>query len=106
MFIERINTGYTLKGAVLASTIALAACQPSTPEYFRTVGVTGPAGDACGASAYAYLIGQPETLLAGTNFLPAPRIIHPGEAVTMDHVPSRMNIRIDVSGRIADVYCG
>ena len=84
--------------------VALAACQMG--------GEPGPAplpGDdpnACGANALGHLVGQPESVLAAMTF-PAPtRIIHPGEAVTMDFSASRLNILIDASGRISQVSCG
>ena len=34
------------------------------------------------------------------------RVIEPGAAVTMDHVPGRLNIEIGVDGRIKAIRCG
>lgn len=65
----------------------------------------GEAGD-CGAAALQHLVGQHESVLAAMTF-PAPtRIIHPGQAVTMDYLPSRLNIEIGQDGRIIRVRCG
>ena len=65
-----------------------------------------PPEDACGARALASLVGRPESVLAVMTF-PAPtRIIHPGEAVTMDYSAERLNILIDDKGLIDRVNCG
>ena len=34
------------------------------------------------------------------------RVIEPGAAVTMDHVPNRLNVEIGADGRIKSVRCG
>lgn len=67
-----------------------------------------PATEAsnCGAADLQSLIGQPETVLARMRFGTVVRVIHPGEMVTEDYSPSRLNIQIDASGRIAALSCG
>lgn len=63
----------------------------------------GPA--ACPAPGYQSLIGKP---LAAVT-LPADldlRIIQPGDAVTRDFRPERLNVVVDAKGVIARVYCG
>ncbi|MBB5516792.1 hypothetical protein FHS89_002834 [Rubricella aquisinus] len=60
---------------------------------------------ACGAADYAGLIGSniaAVTLPATLNT----RIIGPGMAVTMDYVPTRLNIETDGNGVIIRLYCG
>ncbi len=82
----------------------LAACQtaPGTPV------ANGPAqmgGDACGASGYAGLVGQS----LGATSLPADlnmRLINPGEMVTADFAPDRLNITVNRAGQIEAVSCG
>jgi hypothetical protein len=62
-------------------------------------------GDACGAERYRSLIGTnvaAVTLPAELDF----RVIGPGEAVTMDFVETRLNLRTDADGTILEVYCG
>lgn len=68
-----------------------------------------PGADPCHAGALDYLIGQPvpdsETLAA----LEGPRrvrVIGPGDAVTMDHVPGRLNIETDEDGIVLRLRCG
>jgi len=63
-------------------------------------------GASCGAADLQSLIGQPESVLATMRFGTVVRVIHPGDMVTEDYSPSRLNIRIDASGRIAALGCG
>lgn len=65
-----------------------------------------PAGDACGAAALQDLVGQPASVLAAMTF-PAPtRVIRPGQAVTMDYNPARLNIEVNAAEIIFRVGCG
>ncbi len=51
-------------------------------------------------------MGQEVGVVAAMTF-PAPmRIIRPGEAVTMEFNPARLNFELDGANRIARVYCG
>lgn len=63
-------------------------------------------GARCGAADLESLVGQPETVLATMRFGTVVRVIHPGEAVTEDYSPARLNIEIDGAGRIAGLSCG
>ena len=79
----------------VAATLLLAAC---------AVAETGEDA-ACGADEYQSLLGSniaAVTLPAESNI----RTIGPDEAVTMDFLPSRLNIAYDDSGTITRVYCG
>lgn len=78
--------------------VALTACvQPEPPPQ--------PDTDSCNASSLQGLVGQPSTVLR-TMLLPAgTRVINPGDAVTMDFRPDRMNIEIGTDGRIAKIGC-
>ena len=61
--------------------------------------------NACGADGYQGLLGSniaAVTLPADLN----QRIIAPGTMVTMDYIPTRLNIRTDAEGVIVEVYCG
>jgi hypothetical protein len=80
----------------------LAACTPAptaAPDG-RQIG-----GDACGASQYADKIGQS---LGSARFPPNSemRLINPGEMVTQEYIPTRLNVEIDGPGRIVAVTCG
>ena len=94
-----------MKSLTLAAALVLAACSPA---IIGDPG-TGP-GDRpqslCGADAYQHLLGKPKRTLEGVP-LPTPvRVIGPDTAVTMDHVPERLNIRYDTIGIIREVSCG
>lgn len=67
--------------------------------------VKGIGGD-CGAADLQDLVGQPESVLQTMRFAGPVRVIHPGQAVTMDFSPARLNIIIDEQGKIAEVRCG
>lgn len=83
--------------AILA-TAALAGCvepQPDMPPM------------SCGAEGLQGLVGQRAEVLDSMTFeASAVRVIRPGQGVTMDYSPSRLNIEIDRSNRIARIHCG
>jgi hypothetical protein len=51
-------------------------------------------------------IGRPINMLNGMQFNHPARVIHPGEMVTMDYTPDRLNIIVDQNGIIRDMHCG
>ncbi len=73
------------------------------------VGTEEPVTDtntACGAAAMQGLVGQPESVIAAMTFAAPVRILHPGDAMTMDYNPTRLNIMIDARGRVEKIFCG
>lgn len=61
--------------------------------------------DACGAARHQHLVGQrlPDPFRAQGHV----RIFRTGEAVTMDHSPSRLNVELHPrSGRVVRIFCG
>ena len=62
--------------------------------------------DACGASSYTSYVGGDwsvlEDLYSSTDNW---RVIRPGQAVTTDYIPDRMNITLDGSDVITRIYC-
>ena len=81
--------------------LLLAACAPQPPVVEPEVVVS-----TCDPAGYDEFIGQNEEIFARSTF-PAPmRIIRPGQAVTMDFNPERLNFTLDDSGTIVQVYCG
>lgn len=84
-----------------AATLALAACEP----------VPAPApqlpepSDACGASGYQGLIGQPRAALNAMKFPIGTRLIGPDDAVTADYREDRLNIEFGRGGLIEKVSC-
>jgi len=79
-------------GLVLLS--ALAGCTTEEPA---------PVG--CTAADLQDLVGQSETVLATMKFAVPLRVIHPGDMVTMDFQPNRLNFHIDDSGKIEKIEC-
>ncbi len=82
----------------------------SAPEAGpKGAGPTNGGEDPCHAADFEHLIGQPvpdaETLAA----LEGParvRVIAPGDMVTMDHLPQRLNIETDGGGIVLRLRCG
>lgn len=84
---------------LLAGSLLLGACQAALP------GKPPAAGASCDAGAHAALIGRnlaAVTLPAGMDT----RIIRPGDLVTQDYKPGRLNLHLDADGVIEMVNCG
>lgn len=85
----------------------LAACQMGTTTTVNEA--TPPArtgGDACGANDVGFMAGM---RVADVQFDTAERpvrIVGPNSAVTLDHRPERLNVKIDASERITGFSCG
>ena len=84
--------------------LLLAACAAAPPRPAPSP----PAADqgTCGAAERQRLVGAPATALERELILGQVRVIRPGDAVTMDFSPQRINFEIDAMGRIARIYCG
>jgi hypothetical protein len=80
--------------------VLLAACTatpPSLPPMLE---------DTCGANDYASLIGQNATALEKVLILDQVRVIRPGDFVTQDFRPSRINFGIDGTNKVIEISCG
>lgn len=84
----------------LTATAVLAACEPMPVEPLPE-----PPSDACRASAYQGLVGQPVAVLSAMTFPIGTRQIGPNDAVTSDFRPERLNIEYGTTGRIEKVSC-
>lgn len=84
--------------------MVLVACG-TAPEPQRPV-VPPPQEDTCMAAPYARLIGLDQTTLERELILRQVRVIRPGDFVTQDFRPMRLNFEIDNDGRIARIFCG
>lgn len=93
--------------AAMLVAAGLSACQ-GMPATGPDAGppVPAPADDTCGAAPHAALVGQPETALLRQLIMGQVRVIRPGDAVTMDFRPERLNFDIGEDGRIRRIYCG
>ncbi|TNC64520.1 hypothetical protein FHG71_18500 [Rubellimicrobium roseum] len=65
-----------------------------------------PEQDTCGASELASFIGGDVGLIDAARFANPVRVIRPGDAVTMDFNPQRLNFDLDVLDEIIRVRCG
>ncbi|PUB15468.1 I78 family peptidase inhibitor [Yoonia sediminilitoris] len=62
--------------------------------------------DTCDAESYGYLVGQDATALETVLIMRMVRVIRPGDLVTQDYRPQRINFEIDRTNRIAGISCG
>ena len=69
-------------------------------------GIGDGAGDTCGLAEFQDLIGENESVVMATVFVNPTRIIHPGDSVTMDFNPERINFRVGPGGLIEQITCG
>ena len=61
--------------------------------------------DACGAEELQSFVGEPVTALSDSVVADA-RVIRPGDAVTMDYRPDRLNVYLDADDVIERIVCG
>ena len=88
-----------MKAALLA--LALIGCATIPPE---------PSGQ-CNAGRLSDLVGRPATAELGAEALRRSgalrlRWIRPGDVVTMDFSPQRLNVHLDAGGRVERFACG
>lgn len=92
---------------MLACTAGLAACAPM--ERPATPPASPAEGGACNADAAQPFVGKPaasaEQARAASGARAA-RLIRPGQAVTMDYRPDRLNVELDASDIIVRISCG
>lgn len=87
--------------------LAFAACDTlPEPVSVPILPIPPAAQDTCGAAENAGLVGQDATALERVLLMGQVRIIRPGQAVTQDFRPTRINFNIDASNRIASISCG
>ena len=97
-----------MKAYLLATMVSMtAACAAVPPdEAPREVG-----DGTCDASGLQDLVGREPTQALGAEALRRSgarslRWIRPGDAVTMDYRPDRLNVRLDARHRVAGFDCG
>ncbi|MEM8871978.1 MAG: I78 family peptidase inhibitor [Pseudomonadota bacterium] len=63
--------------------------------------------DSCDARSQQRLVGRELTDMAAVSAAaPKVRFIDPGDAVTQDVQPDRLNVQLDENRRVTRVYCG
>ncbi len=83
---------------LLPLTLLLAGC------FGRDIVVEPSEPVDCGAAALQSLVGQPLAMLPGTAT--HVRVLHPGDAATMDYSESRLNVTVDKADKITALTCG
>ena len=89
--------------------IVLGACAPAPVEEVPSdppadSGLETRAPDTCGVAKYADLLNQPREAAAS---VPEPkRVVGPGDIVTSDYIPNRVNIGVNEAGIIKELGCG
>lgn len=100
-------------GALIAAILAMTgACTPVPPA--ENSGEPGPIEEAegmCDSSRAQSLVGRPASSELGAEALRLTgarglRWIQPGQAVTMDFRPDRLNIELDSQNRVVKLRCG
>ena len=87
---------------MIAPVLALAACVTAEPPV-----QPGPELlDSCGASKLSYLVGTPLSTFDTSTHKGPVRVLAPDSIMTMDMLPSRLNIYHNKAGTIEKLTCG
>jgi len=86
--------------------LALAGCTQAEADSEKPI-LTGDATEeSCGLTEAEALVGQDKSAARTLTHQGPIRVIGPGQAITMDFSPSRLNIEHDDAGKITRVWCG
>ncbi|SLN33861.1 I78 family peptidase inhibitor [Roseisalinus antarcticus] len=92
--------------AALFCAALVAGCGGLSGDLANGPSVPVGADDTCGAAPHAALVGRDATALERVLIMRQVRVIRPGDAVTMDLRPERINFDIAETGIIARIRCG
>ena len=84
----------------------LAGCLRAGPKLGPVDEMLPDLPDSCGLAALSDLRGQPMERLADFRLIGPLRVLWPGQEITNDIVPTRLNAEVDVTGRIQRLICG
>ena len=92
---------------LLTATLPFAIACATVPPDVEDPGASGP----CDSSRLGDLVGRAPTQELGAEAMRRSgarslRWIRPGDAVTMDYRPDRLNVRLDASHRVEGFSCG
>ena len=93
-----------MKSPIAALALSLSACATTPTE-------PSPPPGACRAEAGTALVGRAATAELGAAALRLTgatrlRWIRPGDVVTMDYSPQRLNLHLDADGKVERLACG
>ncbi|WP_151718714.1 I78 family peptidase inhibitor [Gemmobacter serpentinus] len=86
---------------LVAICTALTACQAQSPANGET-----DVARSCGAARLSGWVGQDVSTLDEQYLPQIVRLIRPGDAITEDHKPGRLNVVLSKAGAIKAFYCG
>jgi hypothetical protein len=97
-----------MRSAVLAALMLAGCAAQETPA--PQAGLFMPddftvAGNACGASEYAHLVGEPWAETHQATLPQNSRIIRHDMANTLEYAPQRINVILAPDGRVAAIGC-
>ncbi|MGE0739701.1 MAG: I78 family peptidase inhibitor [Hyphomonadaceae bacterium] len=107
-----------MRSAIALMAMLLAGCaeQPQTyrdldrisRDYQReyNAGSRQAVADTCRMAEYQSFIGRDGASIDQASLPPRARVVCFGCAVTMDHVPERLNLRLGADGKVASLGCG
>ncbi len=84
--------------------LILAGCTPPQITVDRLA--AGADGRSCPAQSLQGTLGHPFTVLAPVPLPDGLRVLRPGQTVTRDLQPARLNAQVDDTGRILRLFCG
>ena len=87
-----------------SAALILSACAP--PQITADVLAAGADRRSCPAHALQAQTGRPFTVLADVPLPDGLRVLRPGQTVTRDLQPARLNAQVDDAGRILRLFCG
>ena len=90
---------------VLVAATMLQACTMVMPEPIPQP-IPQPDLTSCYAVGLEGLVGASVSHLPTNGGWSSVRIIYPGQAVTMDFNPTRLNVRVNAAGIIQSLSCG
>lgn len=97
---------HTLLPVFAALAVSACAVTPKDEPPVTSLPDYEPGADSCGAQAREYLLGQPVSEVDLDSLARTVRPISPGQPVTMDHRPDRINLDLDGDGVIVRIWCG
>jgi len=83
--------------------VLIAACGPALGTEITSV---REQQSDCGAATLHGMVGQDLESLPPAGFPDSVRIIRPGDAVTADYNPQRLNVELDADGNVTQIRCG
>ena len=101
---QKVQIMRLLPPFVLAA-LVLQACTMVLPQPIPTP-LPQPDLTSCHAVGLEGLVGAHVSLLPTNGAWSSVRIIKPGQMVTMDFSPTRLNVRVDNAGIIQSLACG